>query len=166
MKRKIICAITGKNIWGIGNGLSETYYKNADIKLSVMQKISEFIKIGVTDFLCNGEYGFPLWAAEIILSLRDKQGFSAVKLHLIMPYELQGSDWSDDVHERFYDVHRKADSVLRLYRQFHDKCYENSERIMIDLCDFLFTDDEYNFASQYAELHNKPSVVCEKLERI
>jgi len=166
MGNKKICAVTGKDIWDIGNGTSETYYKNVDIKLTLAQRILELIQGGVTDFLCNAEHGFPLWAAEIILSHRNLEGLPPFRLHLVMPHENQAEEWDDDVHERLYSVHEQSDAALILYRQYRDDCYENSERFMIDHCDVLLTDDTRTFAAQYAELHGKPILVCEKLERI
>ena len=162
MRNKIICAVTGKSIESIGNGRSETYYKNVDIKWAITEKVGELIEGGVTDFLCNAEYGFPLWACEIILSLRDIrkiQGLPAPRLHLVMSHEEQAADWDDDVHERFYTVHEKADKVLILHRQYCDDCHERSERFMIDQCDFLYTDSDEDFAWQYAWLHEKPTVI-------
>jgi uncharacterized phage-like protein YoqJ len=161
--------VTGKNIFQIGNGQSETYYKTVDIKYAIYERVAEFAESGVTDFLCNAEYGFPLWACEILIALRDireQHGLSSFRVHIIKPYEEQGWDWSDDVHERFSEVHEKADAVLLLHRHYRDDCHERSERFMIDNCDFLFCDDENHFAAQYAELHNKPFTVCGKLERI
>ena len=54
--------------------------------------------------MLNAEYGFSLWAAEILLGLRDirlQQGLPSFRLHIVMPHEEQAADWSDDVHERF-----------------------------------------------------------------
>ena len=169
MKNKMICAITGRNIVQIGNGQSETYYKNINIKKAIAENMTELIEAGVTDFMCNAEYGFPLWACEILLALqkvRIQQGLSVFRLHIVMPHETQADDYSDEVHERFYEVHAKADAVLVLYRQYREDCYRNCERFMIDHCDVLFTDDEDAFAAQYAEIHGKSFVICGELERI
>ena len=169
MNNKIICALTGKNIWQIGNGQSEAYYKNVNIKLSIIEKVSELIAGGVTDFLLNAEYGFPLWAAEILISLRDiriQQGINSFRVYIVMPHEKQAADWNDDIHERFYNVHEKADDVLILYKHYRDDCYEKCERFMIDQCNFLLTDDETAFATQYATIHNKPIVICEQLTHV
>jgi uncharacterized phage-like protein YoqJ len=168
MERKIICAVTGKNINDIGNGQNESYYKNVDIKLSIIHKISELIESGVTDFICNAVHGFPLWCCESIIALRNNRvnkGLRNIRLHIIMPHEEVANDYSETVHERFYQVHEAADSVLVLNRRFNDKCFENSERFIIDNSDFLFTDDENDFAAQYAWLHGKECIVCEKLVR-
>ncbi|MCL1904205.1 MAG: DUF1273 domain-containing protein [Oscillospiraceae bacterium] len=163
MENKIKCAVTGKNIFEIGNGQSETYYKNVEIKRSIYKQISELSDSGITDFMCNAEYGFPLWACEIIIKLREihkRQSLSLLRLHIVKPHEEQGHDWSDEVHERFCAIHEKSDKVSLLYRHFREDCYKNSERIMIDNCDILLTDDENTFAAQYAELHGKKFIIC------
>ena len=169
MNNKIICAVIGKNIAEIGNGASETYYKNIALKLAITDNATKLIEDGVSDFMVNAEYGFPLWAAEILLGLRDirlQQGLPAFRLHIVMPHEEQAADWSDDVHERFYIVHAKADEVLILYRQYHDKCHENCERFMIDNCHILLTDGDKTFAAQYAKIHQKRVLVCDSLSRL
>ena len=168
-KNKLICAVTGRNIDEIGNGRSDTCYKNTDIKRAIFRKITELIEGGVTDFLCNAELGFSLWACEIIIKLRDvriQQGLFAPRLHIVMPHEEQANDYSDDEHERLFAVHEKADEVLILHRQYRPDCFERSERFIIDQCDVLFTDNDVMFAPQYAELHKKQTVICEVLERI
>ena len=165
MGNKMICAVIGRNIDEIGNGRSETYYKNVYIKHTIAEKITELADGGVTDFICNAEYGFSFWFCEIGIPIRDirkQHGLSTFRIHIVMPYEEQASQWSDDIHERFYDINEKADEVLILHRRFHKDCYRNSERFMIDNSDFLFTDDENYFAGQYAELHNKQIEVLER----
>ena len=66
-----ICAITGRSYEEIGNVRTEIYFENADIKISFENKIWDLVESGVTDFICNGVYGVPLWKAEFILRLRD-----------------------------------------------------------------------------------------------
>lgn len=161
MNNKIICAVTGRNIWEIGNGLSETYYKNVDIKRAITKEISKFIKDGITDFILNAERCFSLWAAEAIIVLRDiriEQGRPAPRVHIVIPYEAYGSDFDDDTHDKLYEICEESDAVLTLYRREQDKCHENCKRFIIDNCDFLFTDDENYFAAQYAELHKSRSM--------
>ena len=60
MNNKVICAVAGRDVHEIGNGYSESYYKNVDIKLSIVEEASRLIASGVTDFLLNAEYGFGL----------------------------------------------------------------------------------------------------------
>lgn len=102
MNNQIICSVIGKNIIEIGNGFSETHYKNIDIKHSIYANVSRLIESGVTDFMLNAEYGFSLWAAIILLKLRDvrvQQGLPAFRVHITSPWENQASEWADDVHE-------------------------------------------------------------------
>ena len=168
MTNKIICAVAGRDVHEIGNGYSESYYKNIDIKLSIIEEASRLVASGVTDFLLNAEYGFGLWAAEALLGLRDirqQQGLPAFRVHTFMPWEEQAADWSDDVHERFYAVHERADESWIMHPRYSENCRENCERLMIDNAHILFTDDEDYFPAQYAELHGKPIHLCKALER-
>lgn len=46
--------------------------------------------MGITDFLCNCEYGLPLWAAEAIVNMRCLYK-NPTRIHLYIPYENQAS---------------------------------------------------------------------------
>ena len=158
--KKMICAITSKITTNTEN---EAFYINVDVKLAIMEKISELLAIGITDFITNAENGMALYAAEIIIALRDiriQQGMSAFRLHVVAPCETHACEWDDEAHEKYYKVHEDAGEVLLLYRQCHDKCYENCERFIIDQCDILLCDDENEFAAQYATIHDKGIVIC------
>lgn len=167
-KRKIICAIVGRGIADIGNGNSETYYKNIEIKQAILEKVSELIEDGVTDFLLSAEYGFPMWAGEILLGLREvrlQQGLSSFRLHVCMPWEGQASAWADDIHERLYAIHSKADTVHIVCSKYRDECYISCDYFMTAKCHILLTDEIDNEAVGYAKLLRSQAkiVVCDSL---
>jgi uncharacterized phage-like protein YoqJ len=155
MKNQIYCAITGTT--------TEAYSPNAEMREAVSKTLKEQIRDGVTDYLCNAEQGFPLWICEILIDIRDTRlshSLSAPQLHLIMPNERQADDYDDETHERFFDVHAKVDTVTMLPEDYQDNPLENSERFMVDGCDFLFTDDKSGFGARFAAEENVRVVVC------
>jgi len=166
MDNKVICTITGKTYEEIGNGRTEIYYRNADIKFAINEKIRKMVENGVTDFISNAEYGFSLWACEYIISFRDyciEQGLEPVRLHIVRVYEGQPFKWEHDIQDRFFSVLDEADSEMTLFRQYSKDCYQKSERFMIDCSNTLLTDDVGNFATQYAGLHEKPYLICDEV---
>lgn len=90
---------------------------------------------GYRSFYLNCEYGIPLWAAEIILAMKRLRG--DVELHIVMPFEEQAVRWQEDIRNRYFRVHERADSVTMASRQFHPDCYSQAERLMIDKSDLL-----------------------------
>jgi len=164
MENRVICAITGRSYEEIGNGRTEIYSVNADIKMSINEKIRKLVDNGVTDFICHAEYGVPLWAAEYIIMLRDSQeenGQSPISLHILQVYKRQPFKWDYDIQDRFFNVLADADTVTTLKQPYSGYSYQKCERIMIESCNFLLTDDRGNFAAQYAELHGKPMIICD-----
>ena len=145
MENQIYCAITGTT--------TTAYSPNAEAREAVAKTLREQIRDGVTDYLCNAGQGFPLWVCEILIDIRDTRihhHLNAPQVHLVMPNERQADDYDDETHERFFDVHAKADTVTILSEEYQDNPLENSERFMIDGCDFLFTDDEDGFGARFA----------------
>lgn len=166
MEYKNICAIIGRSYEEIGNGRTEIFSTNADYILSIREKIRKLAENGVTDFICNAEYGFSLWAAEYIISLRDyriEQGLSVFRLHIVRVYEGQPFKWEHDIQDRFFNMLDESDSEMTLFKHFREDCYEKSERFMIDCSNMLLTDDTGNFAAQYAGLHGKPFLICDEV---
>ena len=164
MNDKIICAVTGRSYEEIGNGRTEIYSENADIKFSICERIDKLVRNGVTDFICHAEYGFPLWAAEYIIELRDRrkeQGLSPINLCVIRVYEGQPFGWGYDIQDRYFSVLDDADFERYFSNALGKDSYMKCEKLMIDCCHFLLTDLRDSFAVQYAELHAKPIVFCE-----
>ena len=124
--------------------------------------MSEFIGCGVTDFVCGCEWGFSLFCAEIIIGM---QGFNKSQLHIISPHENQPILWTDEIRDRYYYVHVRADSVRFISRKYHDDCYRICDKVIVDEGAMLFTDDDGGFAAQYAGINDKPVVVCESMLR-
>ena len=162
MEGNKLCSVAGKSIFFMDYGLDEKYYKYIDMKLAISKKLSELIGLGVDGFICSAEYGFPLWVCEILLGMRS---FNKAKLFIVMPFEEQAVKWTDEVRERFYDVHANADEVKMIRRQYHEDCYRICDKIIVDKGDMLLTDDLGGFAAQYAEISGKPVNTYEALSR-
>ncbi|MGN1415702.1 MAG: SLOG family protein [Oscillospiraceae bacterium] len=101
------------------------------LKLILLNEIWKLYIKGVTDFYVNCERGIPLWAAEIICSLKM---YNKIALHIVVPHENQAEDWTDDQHERYFQVHSKADSVEIISSQKYTGCYEDADRHMAEHC--------------------------------
>ncbi|MCL1866325.1 MAG: DUF1273 domain-containing protein [Oscillospiraceae bacterium] len=163
MKKKVICTVTGRSFSEIGNGRTEIFSENADIILSLREKIDKLVRSGITDFICHAEYGFPLWCAEYIIELRDireELGLSPIRLCAVRVHEGQQSGWSRDIQCRYFNVLDDAD-VVKCFSDSRDAdSHSKCEKLMIDCCHFIMTDVCDSFAVQYAQINAKPIVFC------
>lgn len=89
---------------------------------------------GYDTFQVDAEYGVPLWAAEFVLALKE---FNPIRLHIFTPYEEQTTNWSEDLRDRYFSVHAKADDVRLLQSQFSEDCYERAAKHMTNQSDLL-----------------------------
>lgn len=106
---------------------------------------------GYDTFCTNGEYGVPLWASEIICSMKM---YNSMTLNIVMPYEEQALGWLDEIRERYFKVHAKADKVILKNHVYRDGCYDEADRIMIDDSDLLAVfgaKDSKSYAAEYAK---------------
>ena len=119
------------------------------IKLLLQETIWNAYRNGYTDFYVNCEYGIPLWAAEIISALKF---YNVIRLHIIVPYEEQTTNWTEEQRDRYYTSHQKADSIQFANTKYHEYCYEQADKMMIDHSDlvFVFGKDQPSNAELYA----------------
>lgn len=78
------------------------------LKLLLSSMISDLINQGIRDFYTTCEYGAPLWAAEAVMNMSR---LTPCRLHIVMPYEEQATDWPEDIRDRFFDLHSNAFEV-------------------------------------------------------
>ena len=108
---------------------------------------------GYTDFYINCENGIPLWSAEIICALKR---YNNIHLHIVVlvPYENQCINWSEDLRDRYYSVHKKADSITFVNTGYQSDCYNEADEIMVVESDMLIvfgSKPDKLYATQYAK---------------
>ncbi|MBD5143135.1 MAG: DUF1273 domain-containing protein [Oscillospiraceae bacterium] len=133
---------------------SEAPFINMKVKLH--EYIWNLYTKGYDKFYLNCDYGIPLWAAEFILSL--KAG-NQIALHIMIPYEEQTTDWTEELRNRYFAIHEKADSVTLANTRYYPSCYQDTDKQMIDKSDILVIFEEKNSvapAETYAKENNIP----------
>ena len=120
------CAIIAKSLVNTGfiNEYEQPYSK---IKEELRDTIWKLFCEGYTEFYSNCEYGVSLWASETVIALKM---YNDIKLHIVMPYEEQAVNWSEEQRDRYFAVHEKADTVELLSYHYYDGCYKDADRIM------------------------------------
>ncbi len=104
------------------------------VRSKVFTLIQDLCAEGCRHFYMNCEYGAPLWAAEFITELKK---YNPIQLHIVVPFEEQTTNWPEDFRNRYFEVHRTADSVELISAQFQEKCYNYADKRMIDKSDVL-----------------------------
>ena len=64
--------------------------------------------------------GTDIFCSEIVLALREKN--PAIKLHCILPCTAQAEKWSVSSQELYRSILGRADSVVYVSRDYHEKC--------------------------------------------
>lgn len=121
------------------------------IKAKVRETVWGLYCRGYDSFYVNCEYGIPLWTAEFVLSLKAD---NSIELHIMIPYEEQTTEWLEELRNRYFDIHAKADSVILVHTQYCPFCYQDANKCMIDESDLLFIFGNKNSipsAEKYAE---------------
>ncbi len=140
---------------------NEHEYPYTAIKVILLQKIRQLYTDGFTKFYMNCEFGVPLWAAEVICLLKE-QGCMDLQLCIVIPYEEQCRNWSEDLRNRYYRVHELADNVILTSTQYHEKCYQYTDEIMAKESDLIMIfkqSEEDVYILKYAEKFEIPIAV-------
>ena len=148
------CTVSGGSVDESPFGQDERHPDCIALKLALSNKFSTLIDNGIKDFFINAEYGIPLWAGEILTGLRQIL-VSSHRVHICVPYEEQAARWSDEVRERYYNLHETADSVTMLRTRYTENCYQETDHFMLNQSVMLLTDNSNAALTEYARKANK-----------
>lgn len=116
---------------------------NTDISIQdISIKIEKIYRSGVHDFMCSCEKGIIMLSALAILDLKKKFN-NNIGLHIVMPFENQADNWSEEIRRQFFTIHEFADSVkiLSPHRNASvHKIYTDCNKYIIDQSTCLVTD--------------------------
>ena len=130
----MICTILSAGEELQGNCMNEEEQPMLGAWDRVMTLVQHLIGQGYDSFYLNCEYGAPLWAAEFITMLKN---LNRIRLHIVIPYEEQTTNWTEEMRDRYFAVHERADSVEMACTQYQEDCYKITEQRMIDESDLL-----------------------------
>lgn len=99
-----------------------------EIKAKLREKIWELYCKGYNTFWVNGEYGVPLWCAEIVIAL---QIYNDLYLNIAMPYKEQSTNWVEEHRDRFFAIHADSDYVEIISNRYTKNCYGLADEHMI-----------------------------------
>lgn len=84
---------------------------------------------GFTTFISGMARGVDIWAAEIVLKLRD----SSAPIHLICACPYPGFDrsWSQEWRDRYQRILRDADLVRNISSEYSRSCFQRRNEWMV-----------------------------------
>ena len=130
--------------------------------------IEACVRKGATNFITGMQRGIDLWAADIVLEL--KQSHPEIKLLAAIPFhgDIFTSKWSQADKQHYTSVLQQASGVAYMAKEFNMSAYHARNRFMIDRSDLVIacwsgkkSGGTYN-AVCYANKQNTPLVNCYK----
>ena len=93
-------------------------------------EIRKAIDDGFVTFISGMARGVDIWAAEIVLRLRDE----GLPIHLICASPFEGFErgWEEKWKQRYTDVMKKADLVKFICKSYSRACFQIRNEWMVD----------------------------------
>jgi len=120
-----VCTISGLRPHKLPCELDLTLLQN-----KLEYEIRKSVFLGYTTFQTGMAMGVDIWAAEIILRMREK--FPDMRLVCYLPCEAQADKWLVDWREEYIKILAKADEVICLQTNYTTGCMQRRNRKMID----------------------------------
>ena len=126
------CAFTGHRPEKLPFGDNEKDPRCEQLKQKLFCEILRMTREGVTTFITGMAKGVDIWAAEIVLSLRETLPDRNIQLLAIVPYDRQALSWSIGERARYEKVLDKADKVEYISHDYYNGCLQKRNRYMVD----------------------------------
>lgn len=125
-----VCGFTGHRPSKLPWRYNETDSRCVALKTVLTEQITALIEAGVTQFLSGIAEGTDIFCSEIVLALREKN--PKIKLHCILPCTAQAEKWSVSSQELYRSILGRADSVVYVSRDYHEKCMLDRNRFLVE----------------------------------
>lgn len=99
------------------------------LKETLAAQIDALARDGYTEFLTGMAQGVDLWAAQLVLALRETN--PALRLHCILPCAEQSARWSAASRKQYRAVLEQADSIIFVNRANRKDCMLERDRFLV-----------------------------------
>lgn len=121
--RKHRCCFTGHRPEKLG-------LPEEQVKVALKKEIQTASQEGYSVFISGMARGVDLWAAELVLDLRDRG--EAVRLICAVPFPGFELRWEPGWRETYQSVLKRADLVQCICDQYSEHCFQLRNRWMVD----------------------------------
>ena len=102
------------------------------LRESIERQITEN---GITHFISGMAIGVDIYAAEIVLQLKEK--YPHITLECAIPCETQANRWNDSRRNRYFDIIYRSDSTKTLQTRYTYDCMMKRNKYMADNSDVV-----------------------------
>ena len=123
------CAFTGHRPQKLPWRTDEADPGCVALKEVLAAQIVKLIEDGYTEFMSGMAPGVDMWAAQMILDLREKH--PGLKLHCILPCAAQSAKWSAALRKQYHAILEQADSIIFVNRADKKNCMLERDRFLV-----------------------------------
>ena len=127
------CAVIGSLPVFFPWGLDEEDERCDTLKAQLLEQIASAVINGVRDFAVVMDYGWGLYAAEMINDLMEGNG--NIRLTCIIPWEEQAAKWTPELRERYFKVQEKCAEAVLISQQQTVDCEITAMLDAVDMAD-------------------------------
>ncbi len=137
---KTVC-FTGRRPQKLPWGYNEEDVRCINLKEKLKVKIEEAVSEGATHFISGMALGVDMWAAEIIIEL--KNAGIKVTLEAALPHKKQSAQWSARHRARYDEILKECDKITHVSEHYSHYCMMKRNCYMVDSSDLVIavTDD-------------------------
>ena len=129
-KRQHRCAFTGHRP-------EKLHISEITVRDMLLQSIEDAYADGYNVFISGMARGVDLWAADIVLKLKEK--FPDIKLICAVPFNGHDSRWSTFDSDECQRIIKAADLIRYICGSYFDGCFQVRNEWMIDHCSRLIS---------------------------
>jgi len=130
--RSKICCFAGHRPHKLAFGYDEEHEDCLLLKMKLLVEIEEMRKKGVAAFVSGVGMGVDIWAAEMVLDLKQAYPDAGIQLVAVIPFEEQASRWSEAWRERYFRILTQVDETVLLHNHYTKGCMHERNRYMVD----------------------------------
>ncbi len=132
MDREHSCCFTGHRPQKLPWGFDESDARCAELKSKLRSAIRLAIAHGKTMFFTGMAMGTDIWAAEIVLELKEELQELGIRLVAVIPHSGQEAKYPEDLKQRYRRIISEADKCIVLQEHYTDGCMQRRNRYMVD----------------------------------
>ena len=121
--RKKCCCFTGHRPYKLG--ISENKAKQL-----LSDAVDKMIKKGYTTFISGMAQGIDMWAAEVVLSKREKN--PAIFLVCVSPYKGMENKWNEIDRQKYNSIIEQGDEIIYLCEHYTSYCFHARNNWMVN----------------------------------
>ena len=135
---------TGHRPQNFAFGFDESHPDCVFLKQNIKNEIIRQINLGVDTFITGMALGTDIWAAELVISLKEEH--PSIRLVAAIPCPEQAKKWTPIQKKRYDDILSYCDEKIILSDHYHKACMHIRNKFMVDHSDKVIA--VYNFSDE------------------